>query len=114
MPHDLAAITAAFAIHGHFTAAIPYGSGHINDTYAATFDQAGTPVRYILQRINHNVFHDPVTLMHNIQRVTDHQHSKLHDTQDASRRALTLLPTRDGHVYHRDPDGNTWRTYLFV
>ena len=51
MPHNLSPIASVFTIHGRFIDAAPYGSGHINDTYAATFDQAGTPLRYILQRI---------------------------------------------------------------
>jgi len=40
------------------------------------FDQAGTPVRYILQRINHNIFKNPVALMENVQRVTAHVAAK--------------------------------------
>lgn len=114
MPHDLAAITGAFAIHGQFLSAAPYGSGHINDTYAVVVDQAGTRVRYIVQRINPHVFRDPIALMENIQRVTDHQHRKLADSEDASRRALTLLPARTGQAFHQDAEGSTWRAYLFI
>src|SRR5690606_11526986 len=33
---------------------------------------------------------------------------------DASRRALTLVPARDGRPYHRDGDGGWWRCYLFI
>ena len=43
----------------NFWSAEPYGSGHINDTYCAVFDQGGARVRYILQRINHNIFKNP-------------------------------------------------------
>ncbi len=53
---DLAAIVRAFPLLGRFQESRPHGSGHINDTYAITMDQAGTPVRYVLQRINHHVF----------------------------------------------------------
>ena len=59
-----------FQIDGDFLNAIPYGSGHINDTYRVLFQQAGAPVSFLLQRINHNVFKNPVALMENIQRVT--------------------------------------------
>ena len=34
---------------------LPFGNGHINDTYAVT-DREGTR-RWILQRINHHIFH---------------------------------------------------------
>jgi hypothetical protein len=103
-----------FQIVGEFLEAAPYGSGHINDTYRAVFDQAGTTTRYILQRINHNIFKNPVALMENIQRVTEHLARKVVGEPDFSRRVLTLVPTRDGGGYHRDEQGNYWRTYLFI
>jgi hypothetical protein len=114
--HDVQAVGAAFEILGEFIATKPYGNGHINDTYAAVYDQAGTPVRYIHQRINHNIFKDPVRLMENIYRVTTHQLSRLsqHSAEEQSRRALTTLAAKGGLPYHRDPDGNYWRTYLFI
>jgi len=112
--HEVRAIARHFHLHGEFREAAPYGSGHINDTYCASFDQAGTPVRYILQRINHNVFKNPVALMENVQRVTTHLATKVAGEADASRRVLTLAPTRDGLAYHRDPQGNYWRAYLFI
>src|SRR5271154_5112741 len=49
---DIGAVAREFQIGGKFVGATPYGSGHINDSYRATFYKAGTPVRYILQRIN--------------------------------------------------------------
>jgi aminoglycoside phosphotransferase (APT) family kinase protein len=33
---------------------------------------------------------------------------------DVSRRALTLVPARDGRSYYFDPHGDCWRTYVFV
>ena len=66
-----------FQIYGEFLGAEPYGTGHINDTYCAVFNQGGAPVRYILQRINHNVFKNPVALMENVQRVTGHLGGKV-------------------------------------
>jgi hypothetical protein len=44
--HDLRSVAGHFQICGDFWEAAPYGSGHINDTYAAVFDQAGSPMRY--------------------------------------------------------------------
>ena len=55
----------------------PYGSGHINDTYAATFDQGACRVRYLFQRINHNIFKNPEGLMKNVARVCAHSQRKL-------------------------------------
>ncbi len=116
LKHDLAAVARHFQIWGDFVAAEPYGSGHINDTYASTFDQGGTRVRYIHQRINHLIFTQPDRVMANIERVLAHLHGKLQaaGAPDRHRRALTLIPTRDGRGCHRDAEGNTWRTYVFI
>jgi Phosphotransferase enzyme family len=112
--HDIQAVAREFEISGQFLSAEPYGSGHINDTYCAVFDQGGTPIRYIHQRINHNVFKNPVALMENINRVTAHLQEKLTGHEDRIRRALALVPARDGRSYHRDEQGNYWRTYIFI
>jgi aminoglycoside phosphotransferase (APT) family kinase protein len=112
--HDIRAVARNFEISGHFLSANPYGSGHINDTYCAVFDQGGTPIRYIHQRINHNVFKNPVALMDNISRVTTHLHNKLADHVDRTRRALALVPAQDGRSFHHDEHGNYWRTYVFI
>lgn len=112
--HDVRAVARNFWIHGEFLGAEPYGSGHINDTYCVRFDQAGSGVRYIFQRINHNIFKNPVALMENVQRVTRHLNEKHAGQASESRRALTLVLTRDDLPYHRDEAGNYWRVYFFI
>jgi Ser/Thr protein kinase RdoA (MazF antagonist) len=112
--HDLRAIARQFQIAGEFAGAEPYGSGHINDTYCVTFNQGGTRVRYIVQRINHDIFKNPVALMENIRRVTEHLAGKMSGEPDASRRVLTLVPAKSGGPVHRDAAGNFWRTYIFI
>ena len=67
--HDIRSISSLFDMRADFIHAHPHGSGHINDTYCATFDQAGQRVRYVVQRINHKVFKEPVKLMENIYLV---------------------------------------------
>jgi Phosphotransferase enzyme family len=114
--YDLRLIAARFQIHGDFREAALYGSGHINDTYAALYDQAGSPVRYVFQRINQNVFKDPAGLMDNVQRVTAHIEGKLAaaGADQISRRVLTLVPTQDGKSWYADAAGNHWRCYYFI
>jgi hypothetical protein len=114
LKHDVRSVARQFQIYGEFISAGPYGSGHINDTYCAVFNQGGTPVRYILQRINHNVFKTPAALMENVQRVTTHLSQKVAQQADFSRCVLTLIPARDGRACYCDPGGNYWRTYLFI
>lgn len=114
--HNVAEIGPKFQVEGTFTGASPYGSGHINDTYLALYDLNGQTKKYIHQRINHDIFKDPVRLMDNIKRVTEHQRNVLlkAGVADADRRALTVIYTRDGLHYHKDAQGNTWRTYKFI
>jgi Phosphotransferase enzyme family len=112
--HDVSAVARQFQILGDLVSAAPYGTGHINDTYCVVYNQGGTDVRYIVQRINHAVFKNPVALMENIRRVTEHVGARFADERERSRRVLTLVPARDGRAYYRDVDGNHWRVYIFI
>ena len=107
---------AGFQAWGDFVGAAPYGSGHINDTYQVAACLSGTPVRYLLQRINHEIFKQPDRVMENIVRVTGHLRDRLAAASDpdASRKALTVVPARDGLPFVRDAEGNWWRLYLFI
>jgi Ser/Thr protein kinase RdoA (MazF antagonist) len=114
LKHDVRAVARHFSLRGEFISAAPYGSGHINDTYGLVFDQGGTRVRYILQRINHLIFKNPPALMDNLQRVAAHLAQKSTGQSDPSRRVLTLIPAQDGQAFHRDAEGNYWRLYIFI
>ena len=114
---NLREVAALFDLRADFLDGMPYGSGHINDTYCAHFDQAGLrPLRYILQRINTNVFKTPVQLMDNIARVTRHSLERLIEegNPEARRRTLTCIPAIDGKPYAVDAAGNYWRVYPFI
>ncbi|MDD4539163.1 MAG: phosphotransferase [Lentisphaeria bacterium] len=103
-----------FALYGDILDAEPYGNGHINDTYLLRCRQAGTVVRYILQRLNTAIFREPEKLMGNVSRVLAHCSARLAGQADASRRALTLVPAHDGRPFWRDAEGGCWRCYLFI
>jgi Ser/Thr protein kinase RdoA (MazF antagonist) len=116
MQHDIKSIARLFDMRADFVHAHPYGSGHINDTYCAWYDASGQRIRYIHQRINHNVFKNPVQLMENVDRVTRHSLQLLlhQDHPEAHRRTLTCVPAIDGKPYAIDTAGNVWRTYPFI
>lgn len=114
LKHDLRTVARHFDIAGDFLSAEPYGSGHINDTYCVVYDQAGTRVRYIFQRLNHVIFKNPPALMDNVARVTTHLGAKISGEAEASRRVLTLVPARDERSFFCDAAGNYWRVYLFI
>ena len=107
-------VALQFQIDGKLASIVPYGTGHINDTYCAVYHQAGRSTRFILQRINTGIFRNPVALMENIQRVTSHLAAQLAGQPDSARRVLTLIPTRDGLGWHMDADGHFWRVYRFI
>lgn len=109
-------IAREFCIDGDLVEVTPLGHGHINDTFVATYCRAGKSVRYVHQRINRHVFKDPAAVMDNIARATQHIRAKLlaAGAPDVARRVLTLVPTRNGGIFHRTADGDFWRTYLFI
>jgi Ser/Thr protein kinase RdoA (MazF antagonist) len=104
----------SFEIAGSLLSAERYGSGHIHDSYCAAFEHAGAISRYLIQRINCNIFKQPAAVMENIQRVTGHLAAQLVHRPDRLRRVLTLVPSQDGQAYHRDADGQYWRAYRFI
>ena len=96
-----------FALDGHSVCCVPFGSGHINETWLVV---TGRPHLYILQHVNTAVFPDAAGLMTNILRVTEHLRKKDPDP----RHVLTLVPTRDGRPYVLDAERGLWRMYEYI
>ncbi|MDR2139167.1 MAG: aminoglycoside phosphotransferase family protein [Tannerella sp.] len=92
---------------------VPFGNGHINDTLKVTTVKGED--KYILQRINHQIFTDVEVLQNNIRVVTSHIRKKLEmrGERDIDRKVLTFLPTRDGKYYYFDGE-NYWRVSLMI
>jgi Ser/Thr protein kinase RdoA (MazF antagonist) len=113
--YDLAKVTSAFDITSTFVSGESYGSGHINDTFQIVTKGTTGNVRYILQRINHNIFKNPVTLMENIQRVTKHITAKVKVRGgDLIKESMQVVLAKDKKSYHQDAEGNFWRAYVFI
>ena len=106
-------VAARFELEAPAIHAAPYGSGHINDTFAVTCRTAiGHTRRYLLQRINGRIFRDVPALMENIARVTRHARSRL--PAASAERVLTLISDREGAAFTRDESGAAWRCYDFI
>ncbi|MBP3575188.1 MAG: aminoglycoside phosphotransferase, partial [Paludibacteraceae bacterium] len=71
---------------------------------------------YFLQRINHNIFQDVEGLQNNIDRVTSHIRQLLTEAgeTDVDRKVLRVVPTKDGKLYYRTPEGDYWRIYVLI
>lgn len=92
--------------------ATPYGSGNINDTYVV---EPATGPRFILQRINQNVFPNPQLIMINMRTVMEHIEGQPDKAKEKRRWELpTIIPTRDGQDYTLDANGEFWRAISFI
>lgn len=104
-----------FAIDGKFVSCEPYGSGLINRTYVAVYNEGGRRVRYIVQRINTNLFKNVDGLMNNIKLVTEFNRAEIMKRGgDPDRESLTLVPTKNGGTYFRTDEGDCYRVYVFI
>ena len=106
MSQNLSAVCRQFGVSAIAENILPFGGGHINDTYCVN---AADGNRYILQRINHNVFRQPEKLMENYERVTAHLAKRL--TLPA--RTIEILHA-DGLPYAKDEAGNYFRCYNYI
>jgi Ser/Thr protein kinase RdoA (MazF antagonist) len=112
---QLQEISKKFQIYGEILHAETLKIGHINETYTATYDQGGTRVRYIHQKINKTVFKNPAAVMKNVMRVTTHIRKKqeMRNVRDVTRRSLIVIPTRDGKSFFQN-GSEVWRTFVFI
>ena len=76
---------AHFQYEGRLIQDVPFGNGHINDTYLLTFEVKRMGIlKVILQKMNKNVFKNPVELMENILGVTSYLREKIIKKGDTS------------------------------
>lgn len=103
---ELRQVIAQFNTAGTLASVVPYGNGHINDTYRVFTKEAESP-DYLLQRINHSVFPDVKGLMENMASVT------LHMKTQGAPHVATLIPTLQGAWYCQNSQGY-WRMMEFL
>jgi Ser/Thr protein kinase RdoA (MazF antagonist) len=110
---DPADVAVRFALDGPVESIVPHGEGNINLTHLVT---VRGPVRYLLQRLNPEVFPDPEVLMANVAVVTGHLRSHLESAgrTDPDRRVVRLVPTLEGAMWCRVSDGAIWRCVRFI
>lgn len=107
---------ANFNFTGRLKDRRPFGSGHINDTYLLTFEIGDMgDMSAILQRMNREIFTQPVELMENIVGVTSYLREKIIENGgDPERETLNIIPAKDGKAYYVDSKGEYWRSYKFI
>lgn len=100
-----------FKLEGEIRGCIPYGNGHINDTFMVVCEsEDGVQRKYILQAVNNNVFKEPRKVMQNIEKVTEY----IRKIADNEREVLHFVHTFNDTIYYEDKYGYFWRMYEFV
>lgn len=114
--HLIDEVLAQYPMQGKVGEAVPFGNGHINDTYVIPYTyENGAKSRILLQRINTHIFRNPQGLMKNLAAVAAFMKEKvILAGGDPLRETLTLIPASNGEDYVRDSQGNYWRQLLHV
>lgn len=109
-------VISRFAFEGEVLDYDGYGSGHINDTFLVRCAlEDGSLRRYILQRMNREIFKKPEELMVNVVGVTRFLRKKIEAAGgDCDRETLNIIPTKEGTSYCIDSYGEYWRVYSFI
>ncbi len=102
-----------FRLEGPFFSYEEISSGNVNHTYKVNYirdDGTGMAVikPYLMQRLNMYAFHNPVEVMENIEKVTEHIRVKHPDAVN-----LHFHHTNDKKTYYIAEDG-FWRVYTYV
>lgn len=115
MEQEIKQVLSMFQYDGEPYSCERYGNGHINDTYKVECKSGADTVRYILQRVNSNIFPDTAALMENIENVTAFLKEKIVARGgDVFRETLNLVSTVEGKNYYTDENGGSWRSYVFI
>lgn len=108
-------IAERFEMEGTPESAACYGSGHINDTILVVCKDEEEYKKYILQRINHEIFRKPWEVMENIVNVTEFLRGKIRENGgDPERETMRVVMAKDGTPCQRLEDGTYWRMYRFI
>jgi len=121
----LLAVASQFVPQGIVLEIREYGDGNVNDTFlvtvgrvqpAASLEVPGAS-RFILQRLNTEVFRQPELVMGNLGAMTEHMHRRLkRQTLRPGRRfeVPRVLLAKDGRDHLLDADGSFWRALSFI
>lgn len=108
-------IAEQFQTEGKILEIQPFGNGLINTTYQVICAGDGSrEKRYILQRINHDIFKKPWELMENIRNVSEFLKKKITAAGgDPERETLTVIGAGN-QDYVKTESGEYWRMYLLI
>ena len=92
-----------------------FDHGIIHDTYLVKLQN--TAERFILQRINTQVFASPEAVMHNLRLICEHVHERMKGSGsriESGWQMLQPIPAGDNRDFFIDPEGTFWRALSFI
>lgn len=106
-------VLAAFLPNTEIKAVRELISGHINDTFLVETNDLS---RYVVQKINKDVFRDVPGLVRNKVLVSQYLHIQMPEKteQERQRRILTFLPTASGTFHFEDDRGDFWNAMIYI
>ena len=109
-------ICAEFNIDGKYVSCQELTTGNINNTYQVKFIRDGQEKKYIIQRINKNVFKQPENVMDNIVKVTNHIRNKIREQELSTRKFVmrAFYSKNSNQPFVIDDVGEYWRCYRFI
>lgn len=115
MINKLRQICREFRIAGELISYEELKVGNINRTFKVNcLRPDGSPKSYIVQEVNTYVFRDPVGVMENIDRVTEHIRAKKRAQENAEKQAaLHFHHTAERKTYVFDENG-FWRLFNYI
>ena len=119
-PFPLINIAQQFSHPGIVISVNPLGNGNINHTFlvkvrpaAISLASSTAPTKFVLQRINAQVFRQPKLVIQNMAVLSEHL-KKQGASPDRRWEIPTILPTQSGKNYWQDSAGEYWRAISFI
>lgn len=109
MFEKLTPIIEKFQIKGVVKKALPIEVGHINHTYKILTQYQQETFAYVLQKINTQIFKEPVGLMENIEKVGIHLQQNNYPKD-----ILFPIQSLDKQSFFKDNQNKYWRIFPFI
>jgi Ser/Thr protein kinase RdoA (MazF antagonist) len=101
---ETTAIIRQFLGAAQISEVLPFGTGHINDTYKV----ASGSGNFLLQKLNERAFSSSEAVMHNIQWVGEYIARQSYPLKN-----MRPVPAQDGRFWWQDAGGGYWRMFPF-
>ena len=111
-------IIKGYNIKGNLIKSEGNNSGIINTTYVLTFEEEGEIKKYLVQKINTSVFHEPYKLMKNIELVTSYLKKKVKRDGEGKHQTLEIVKTKNNsslyQINKEDKSREYYRIYEYI